>query len=209
MIVLCIILILLVLLLLTKVGVSLSRENGVFALKLKFGPFSFQILPRRKPEREKKEKTRKKTATAQEKQKKSGRGIDDKLELVQMILRALGGFRKALYVDVFHLRFVAGFDDPYNTAMSCAYAHTVIGILSPLFHAALRVGDSQVEIIPDFQGEKTDLSGKLVLTLRVERILRIAGRFGVEYLRYKHAQKKADAKNTDKSPEPVSASAAG
>ena len=189
MIALLIILAILLAILLLKLGVDAVYDTEGFRLAIVIGPLHLKILPGSgKKSRTKKKAVKSKTNERKKRDKKpkenKKKSLDNKflLEVVKLGLRALNRFRISLHVDVFRLRFVSASDDPYKTAMNCAYATTAVNMLAPLSRRAFRVTDSKVEIVTDFFEEKPSISGRLKLSIRVWRILQIALTFACAFI---------------------------
>ncbi len=105
---------------------------------------------------------------------------EDKLNveiLMQMIAEIIDAFfegtRRGLHIHVcrFHL-WVVG-KDAAQTALLCGGAWAAVSNLLAVLdaHAKLRVGKTDVQIIPDYTGEKTKTDFSLVISFGVVRTL--------------------------------------
>lgn len=185
MILLLSILVILLVVLLLRFGADAAYDADGLRLVLIAGPMRLQLLPKKekKAVREKKAKAKRGKASKEKKAAKN-KPLDLKflLELAKAGLQALNRFRICLRVDVFHLRFVSGSDDPYKTAMNSAYVTAALNLLAPQARRAFRVKDSQIEVGTDFLAEKPQIVARLALTIQVWQILYVALAFGFEFL---------------------------
>ena len=182
-IILGVIVALLLLILLIPFGVDLGNEGGAFHLSAKIGALTIQLLPRKpgakkKPKKEKKPKKKKEEPEQEEepeeqKPKKKRQlpfNRDEILELLRTVLKGIGKFGRAWRVDRFALHYIAGGDDPYDTAMTYGWVNTAFSSLAPLCRKRFRVKDCSVWTDVDFTADKTFLEGGIALTINLWRI---------------------------------------
>lgn len=184
---------LLILLNLLRVGVSAGYEAQALSVSARVGPLTIPILPRSptpEAKKPKKEKQPKEEAETQPEEKKLPE-LDTIFALAKLALKAVGSFRRKLRVDLFRLVFIAGADDPYNTAMQYAYVNAALGSLRPLAERALQIKKRDVQVGTDFTADKPQIEARLTLTIRIGQIVAIGVVFGAGYLEYVLQKKKA------------------
>lgn len=187
---------LLILLNLLRVGVSAGYEAQALSVSARVGPLTIPVWPRppesetKKPKKEKPPKEPKEEAAAQPEEKKLP-DLDTMLALAKLALKAVGAFRRKLRVELFRLVFIAGADDPYNTAMQYAYVNAALGSLRPLAERALQIKKRDVQVGTDFTADKPQIEARLTLTIRIGQIVAIGAVFGVGYLKFVLQKKKA------------------
>lgn len=214
MILLLIVLAILLLILLLKLGVDAAYDTDGIALSVLIGPIKIRLLPKKekhvaqpkkaKAKKNKPKKNTKDSAESESKEKtKKALDLPFLFDIVKLGLQALNRFRICLRVEIFHLRFISASDDPYKTAMNCAYATTALNLLAPQAKRAFKVRDSRIEIGTDFCADKPLIDARIALTITVWRVLYVALTFGFAFLLrwYKHTRqqkKKAAAQSDEK-----------
>lgn len=185
---------LLLLLGLLRVGVSAGYEAQTLFVCARVGPLTIPVWPR-PPETEskksKKEKTPKAPEAETQPEEKKPPDFDTVLALIQLALKAVGSFRRKLRVELFRLVFIAGADDPYDTAMQYAYANAALGSLRPMAERALQIKKRDVQVGTDFTADKPQIEARLTCTIRVGQIVAIGVVFGAGYLKFALQKKKA------------------
>lgn len=187
---------LLILLNLLRVGVSAGYEAQALSVSARIGPLTIPVLPKppeSKPKKPKKEKPPKAAEKEPEEQTKEKKWPDPEtiFVLARLALKAAGAFRRKLQVELFRLVFIAGADDPYNTAMQYAYVNAALGSLRPLAERALHIKKRDVQVSTDFTADKPQIEARLTLTIRIGQIVAIGIVFGVGYLKFMLHKKKA------------------
>lgn len=186
---------LLILLNLLRVGVSAGYEAQALSVSARIGPLTIPVLPKppeSKPKKPKKEKPPKATEEPEEQTKeKKWPDPETIFVLARLALKAAGAFRRKLQVELFRLVFIAGADDPYNTAMQYAYVNAALGSLRPLAERALHIKKHDVQVGTDFTADKPQIEARLTLTIRIGQIVAIGIVFGVGYLKFMLHKKKA------------------
>lgn len=187
---------LLLLLNLLRVGVSAGYEAQALSVSARVGTLTIPVWPRppasetKKPKKEKPPKAPKEGAEEQPKEK-NPLDLDTIFALAKLGLKAAGSFRRKLRVELFRLVFIAGADDPYNTAMQYAYVNAALGSLRPLAERALQIKKRDVQVGTDFTADKPQIEARLTLTIRIGQIVAIGVAFGVGYLKFVLQKKKA------------------
>lgn len=187
---------LLILLNLLRVGVSAGYEAQALSVSARVGPLTIPVWPRppesetKKQKKEKPPKEPKEEAGAPPEEKKLP-DLDTILALAKLALKAAGSFRRKLRVELFRLVFIAGADDPYNTAMQYAYVNAALGGLRPLAERTLQIKKCDVQVGTDFTADKPQIEARLTLTIRIGQIVAIGAVFGVGYLKFVLQKKKA------------------
>ncbi len=166
---------------LVRVGAHLTLEKGVFGLKIIAGPVKLKLLPADKDKPKEPKKTKKEKAEEPEEEKeepeKEKSGIHVTLELVTTVLKAvgelLGRFRRKITVDSLTIHYTAASPDPYNTAMTFAYASAGVNALMPVIHNIFTVKKSDVGAAVTFDAQEADVYVDARLTLAVWEVIYI------------------------------------
>ena len=189
-IVLGIIAAIIVLIMLIPVGADLSYVDGQLGLSAKVCGVLIKLLPKKPkdesaPPKEKKAKKEKKPKEPKAEKPKKPRkklelNMDEKLSLLKAALKGLGKFGK-LTVDRFMLHYVAGGDDPYNTAMTYNYVNAALSSLAPICSRSFIVKDSDVRTDVDFTLDRSKIDLGVCLVIRIGQVFRMgfALAFGV------------------------------
>lgn len=186
------------------VGADVSYLGGVLAVKAKIGLISLKLLPKEKkaPER-KKPKKEKKTETPKEangEKKKSpllSGGISGILELLQLACSVLGDLRRKLRLEelMLRVRFGAG-EDAAKTAVQYGRAWAAIGAIMPYLERLFVIKKRDIGAELDYnESEKMSVDAHLVITITIGRVVALALRAGIRFLRiYKEMKKGGAAK---------------
>lgn len=179
------VLLLLIILMLIPIGADIAYEGGVFKLGAKACGILIPLLPKKekkkKPKKEKKPKKPKKPKKApaeDAKPKKPKKKMElnftkeEIFALVKKVLNGLGKFGK-LTVDRFLLHYVAGGDDPYDTAKTFAYVNAAISSLAPICGKKFIVKDFDISTDCDFTLDKMKLDVGICITLRLWQFVHV------------------------------------
>ena len=182
------------------VGVD-ARYNaeGVF-LAAKLGPIRLQLLPQKPKKKRTQQKQQKKPEKAPEKaasqEKKpnpilSG-GVDEILQLLDIVLDTLGDLRRKLRVNELTLHVtVPGSDDPAKAAMNYGRAWAAIGALTPTMERLFVIKKRDIRPELDYNETQMKADAHLVTTITIGRSLALALRAGVGFLKILNERKKA------------------
>ena len=172
------------------VGADVAYVDGEFSLAARADGFALQILPKKpadpnKPPRKKREKKPKKPKEEkppeekeEEKEKKSSGlkldfTLEEIVELIRKVLKGLGKFGK-ITVRRFMLHYVAGGNDPYNTAVTFNYVNAALSSLAPICAQKFRItGDVDVWTDIDFALDKMKIDAALSVTLRIAQFVHV------------------------------------
>ncbi len=132
------------------------------------------LMQKRAEKNAQKKKAPAKAAAQKPKQPEDKLNIEILLQMISEIIDAFfDGTRKGLHIHVCRLHvFVVG-QDAAQTALICGGLWAAVSNLFAVLdaHAKLRVGKSDVKIIPDYTGEKTKTDFSLVISFGVARTL--------------------------------------
>lgn len=175
------------------VGVD-ARYNaeGVF-LAAKLGPIRLQLLPQ-KPKKKKKQQKKPEKAASQEKKPNpilSG-GVDEILQLLDIVLDTLGDLRRKLRVNELTLYVrIGGSDDPAKAAMGYGRAWAAIGAITPSLERLFVIKKRDIRPALDYTISNTQVDAHLVTTITIGRSLALALRAGIRFLKILNERKKA------------------
>lgn len=132
------------------------------------------LMQKRAEKNAQKKKAPAKAAAQKPKQPEDKLNIEILLQMISEIIDAFfEGTRKGLHIHVCRLHvFVVG-EDAAQTALICGGLWAAVSNLFAVLdaHAKLRVGKSDVKIVPDYTGEKTTTDFSLIISFGVVRTL--------------------------------------
>lgn len=194
---------------LIAVGVDVNYADGQARVCAKICGRLIQIYPKppgkeKKAKKEKKHKKKKDTGEAEkggeEKKEKKKRGLpggfskEEITELVRVVFKAAGRFRRRLCVDRFKFWFVSSDPDPYATITTYNYVNDAVCTLGALADNAFRVKKRDIRTAADFSVGKPFIEVGLALSIRIGQIVRISLAAGTAalkiLLRHKKQQKR-------------------
>lgn len=165
-------------------GISAKYDAGGAAAWLIIGPVRLALYPSRKTG-----KKREKSSKTEEKKDKSGKekkggSLADFFPLLNAVLDFLGDllFRK-LRVNLLQVRIVMAGDDPCDLAVNYGRAWAAMGNLVPVLERFFVIKKRDLQVDCDFDGEKTLIDAKLILTVTFGRLLHLGARYGIRVLR--------------------------
>ena len=182
------------------VGVD-ARYNaeGVF-LAAKLGPIRLQLLPQQPKKKKKQQKQQRKPEKAPEKaasqEKKpnpilSG-GVDEILQLLDIVLDTLGDLRRKLRVEELTLHVcIGGSDDPAAAAMRYGRAWAAIGAITPALDRLFVIKKRDIQPALDYNETSMKVDARLITTITIGRSLALALHAGVRFLKILNQRKKA------------------
>ena len=176
------------------VGVD-ARYNaeGVF-LAAKLGPTRLQLLPKKKKKQQKNPEKAPEKAASQEKKPNpilSG-GVDEILQLLDIVLDTLGDLRRKLRVNELTLYVrIGGSDDPAKAAMGYGRAWAAIGAITPSLERLFVIKKRDIQPALDYTISNTQVDAHLVTTITIGRSLALALRAGIRFLKILNERKKA------------------
>ena len=162
-------------------GISAKYDAGGPAAWLIVGPVRLVLYPSHK----KKEKPAKaKGKKEAHKKEKKGGSLTDFFPLLSAVLDFLGDllFRK-LRVNLLQVKIVMAGDDPCDLAVNYGRAWAAMGNLVPVLERFFVIKKRDLQVDCDFDGEKTLINAKLVLTITLGRLLHLGVRYGIRVLR--------------------------
>ena len=173
------------------VGVD-ARYNaeGVF-LAAKLGPIRLQLLPQKPKKKKKQQKKPEKApekAASQEKKPNpilSG-GVDEILQLLDIVLDTLGDLRRKLRVNELTLYVRIG-----GAAMGYGRAWAAIGAITPSLERLFVIKKRDIQPALDYTISNTQVDAHLVTTITIGRSLALALRAGIRFLKILNERKKA------------------
>ena len=185
------------------VGVDAGYSPEGYYVKLKIWLLRFTLLPRpEKPTQKKKKPAKKaekaeKTAAPEKEKKKSSfvsGGLDGIFSLVQLGCDVLGDLRRKLRVEKLTLHVCFG-GDAAKAAINYGRAWAAIGALTPVLDRVFVIRER--DICPElcYEQEGMTVEARLVMTITIGRVLSLALRAGVKFLKFIANNKKGGAKN--------------
>lgn len=180
------------------VGASVLYQDAVLTVLAKIGPIQLQLLPKKekkqkKPKKAKKTKKSGKKDEAAQPEKKKGLpfGAGTLLELLELLCRTLGDLRRKLRVNTLRLHVVYGGDDPAKAAIDYGRSWALIGALTPYLDRLFVIKKRDIRPVLDYNTDKMKIDAHLTITITIGRVLALALRAGVGFLKIMNERKKA------------------
>lgn len=178
----CIVLAAVVLLLLLlsrlRLGVLAAYGPEGIQVKLRAGPFVFQVFPGKKKGKKKKK------APKKEKLKPDVKALLPLIrELLPVGLEALGGFRQRLRIDRLTLRLIWGEEDPADAAIHYGYLWGAVEALLSFLEANFVLVRRDIALDLDYQRSKPEVALALGLSLTLGQILAVSMPAAVQALK--------------------------
>lgn len=124
-----------------------------------------QLNEQNENESKKKEKNRSKTKKP--KQFNLIMSNEELFSLIRKVPEGIGKITGGIRVDRFMLRYVAGGNDPYNTAIIFGYINACLSALAPVCAMRFRCRNTDVLTDIDFSKEKTQIDFGIALSIRI------------------------------------------
>lgn len=170
-IVLGIVLLLLVLLARMRVGVRARYDAAGPVIRIRVGFLRLKVYPRtpgKKKKKKEKKPPKEKTPKGPEDAPKKGGGLQGLLDLLPIITRTLGRFRRKLRIDRLTLHLtVPGAEDPAKAALTYGRGSAVMGTVLPVLENAFTLCHRDLRTEIDFNAEKMTVFAEAELTLAV------------------------------------------
>ncbi|MDR0249255.1 MAG: DUF2953 domain-containing protein [Oscillospiraceae bacterium] len=164
-------------LLLTPLGIVAYHHNGQTRVKLKIGFLRVALWPRKAKKPRARPAARRRPKKAAEKGKMLKNllpGADDAGKLLAFAKKTAGRFFGVISVNRLGLRCVMGSSDAAATALNygrlCALVHTAL----PLLREAVNIRRESIDITPDFQAGKSDITFIADITLTLASLIGFA-----------------------------------
>ena len=110
-------------------------------------------------------------------------GLDYVSALLPTALEAAGQFRRKLRVDELFLEVRVAGADPAAAASAYGSASAALGALWGPLNEAFRIEDGTIRVLPDLEGSRSGLEGRVSLSLTLAQLLRLGSYFGYKGLR--------------------------
>lgn len=170
---------LLALIALLPVG-AYCRYDGESLVQLCLGPFRLQLYPAKPKNRKQREKAaakaeKKKTKKAQKKKDKKEKSLiqkkrkEEKLKepladkisglmpFVRLVTEMLGKFHRKFLIKKLFIKIRLAGDDPAKLGVNTGRAWAAIASVMPILKSKFRIRSSDVQVSPDFIGNKTEI----------------------------------------------------
>lgn len=175
-------------------GVSGRYDINGPRLWLLLGPARIRLIPSPKGRKEKgKTKSVQAQPQAKTKEEKQGGSLSDFLPLIDVVLKFLGEFRRKLRVNRLEIDIVMAEDDPCDLAEHYGQACAALASLEPQLERLFVIKKKRLHIGCDFTVSKTQVWGRLDLTVTLGRLLSLLIRHGCrgvgEFMKLKNRRK--------------------
>ena len=202
---------LLVLLCLLRIGAVVDYDEKL-TVRISVGPFRFQVVPSKKPEKEKKAKPAKpQPKTSEKKQDGKKKPVFPKPDRTDIqsavsslwppLKRALGRTRRGIRVDPLEVSAVlGGRNDPAKTAENYGYANAAVWSVMPALEQLLDIPHPHIHIGMDFEQERDRYQARSGITIRIGTLLAVGLQIGIPalkwYLRFQKRHKQTKTPQT-------------
>lgn len=192
---------LILLLLILRVGVQVEYSAEGVLVQARAGPLHITLIPKRKkrkkekPPKKKKTQKRKKEKKAQtesEKQKKRGGSLKTLLDLLPILLEALGSLCRRIRIEYLRVHYtIAGQPDPSSAALMYGRLQLGSDAVCHLLERYMQVLERDVTVEVDFFTEEMTVYAAASCSLRVGQILAVALRLLWQYWNWNRQRKRA------------------
>lgn len=180
-IILCAVVLALAALLLTPVRARFSYDRGELAAQVRYGLIKVRLFPpKEKPEERKAPEEKEKPAEAEKKEEKPKAGIGREqilysLETLPPILgRALRRTKRRIRLEPLKIHLLIAGTDPADTALLYGRLEAALGAGLPALHRLVRIKDQDIQLFPDFAGDRMDCIADVGIAIRPWDALAIA-----------------------------------
>lgn len=176
------------------IGASISYCEEVLGVQAKVGPILIRLLPAKEKKSNKRKKAEKSEKEASKPEKKKHGlpfGAGTIVELLGLLCRTLGDLRRKIRVNTLRLHVVYGGDDPAKAAIDYGRSWALIGAITPYLERLFVIKKRDIQPILDYNTDKMKIDAHLTLTITVGRVLALALRAGVGFLKIMNERKKA------------------
>ena len=193
---------LIVLLCLTRVGVHAVLRNSEVLIRVRVGPFRFQVYPskEKKPKEEKPEKEKPpKEKRPKGKKEKPKIGFSDIKDAVRTLWpplkRALDRTRRGIRIAPLDLSVtVGGREDPATAAERYGDLYAAVWTVTPALEQVLDIREPHIHVGIDFDVPETEIAGEAGVSIRVGTLLGVALSIGIPALKWFLAFRKKQKK---------------
>lgn len=189
---------LLFLLSLLRVRVVVEYGGEISLLHLRVGWFRFKLWPKEDEETgqaSKKAKGKKPSGETEPKSlsfgvRKLGGSIKRLRALLSIVMEGVSRVQQKLQVDLLHLEYISGGENPAKAAIGFGRASAVFGIFLPILENTFHIKKKVLRAGVNYNWNEPSIYLKLSLSMRLFQILSLAIWFGRQYLRQKKAMDK-------------------
>ncbi len=172
-------------------GVDAQYRDMCLAVRVRVGPFGILVFPKEKRQLEAKKET-----TNEPKQKKKlpfAGDWDSFLALLQLLFDLLGELRRKIRAELIEVHLLTGGADAAKSAIAYGRAWALIGGVTPLLERLFVIRKRDICPVLDYTKTKMEFDARLVFTITVARLLALAVRAGLGYLRLQSKHEKGGA----------------
>ena len=167
---------LIVLLLITPVGARATADDNGYAIYAHVFGLNVKILPRppkkkKKPKKPKKPKEPKPEEEKKKEKKPFKLTFGKLLDYISFAADALKRAVRGIYIRRFRLYARLHNDDAAKTALMYGGACSVLGNAIPKLEKIFRVGDSHIELVPDFDGSNSYSADVIVTVVPIKLLI--------------------------------------
>jgi len=177
-----------------RIGGMAEYRDGGFFLKAKVACFWFDVYPKTK---EKTRDAKKKKDDSGNRESKGGK-IGLLLELVPVIIEAVGVLLRKIRVDMLALHLTWAAEDPAAAAMGYGVANAAMGAIYLPLKNAFNVKKEDVRFNVDFDLKEPVIYGKASLTITVGQVVILCVRYGIRAVDIWNKRRKSEQEKTMK-----------
>lgn len=162
---------------------------------------------RRKAEKAAKKKAKKakkggekKPETQEKPPEKKGGTVQLVLQLLPVVVEALGALKRRIRIDLLVVHYVAGGEDAAKTALTYGKVSGAAGVILALLNNNFKVKKQEVTMDVNFLAERATVYLDAALSIKIGQILYLGVRYGIACLRVflRHRKEGQPAEKTNK-----------
>lgn len=119
----------------------------------------------------------------EEPSEKRGGAAELVLQLLPVLLEALGALKKRIRVDLLVVRYTAGGEDAAKTALNYGRVSGGAGVIVALLNNNFKVKKQQITMDVDFLAERSTVYLDLGLSIKIGQLLYLGARYGAACLK--------------------------
>jgi len=176
-----------------RIGGLVEYCEAGFFLKAKIATFWFDVYPASKE----KERAEKKKESPKKDNTKGGK-LGLLLDLVPVIVEAVGALFRKIRVDALVLHLTWAAEDPASAAMGYGAANAALGTIYLPLRKVLRTKKEDICLDVDFERKEPVIYGKAVLTITIGQVIILCVRYGIRALAIWNERRKQQNEKTMK-----------
>lgn len=156
-----------------KIGIQVLWKEKGFILKIRYGIFSFQLIPWKGKKILKKKKDKLKPKKKKSEIKKLHPENLDLSETIEFLIHFMEELKNTITIERLYLELVVAGRDAAKTAILYGKIWEAIGLLDPVLDRCFKIQDKKIQVYCNFDEKKIRPNIEIFLNTRMIRTLRI------------------------------------